>query len=165
MEQRRLGPRRPDVGYVDDDVGNVVPHDVEDGLDGMHVDVEVTVDDARGGKEAQLVGALGQQAIEERRIDALGRRQGFGNAHAGFLVEVQAGGAEGEVEIGDDRIGGIGARDEPADIVSDGARPDATLGADEGNDAADRLGLGVGIEIGHGLDDVHHVDAARRSIR
>ena len=36
--------------------------------------------------------------------------------------------------------------------------PDAALGADEGDDLADRIGLRVGVDVRDALDDLHHLD-------
>ena len=50
-----------------------------------------------------MVGAFRQQAVEEGGVDAIRREHGVGDALRRVLVEVEPGGAEGEVEIGDDR--------------------------------------------------------------
>jgi hypothetical protein len=51
------------------------------------------------------------------------------------------------------------ARDRPGDIVSDGRGADAALGADHGDDAANRLCVGRGKQS---ADRAHHVDGADR---
>ena len=71
----------------------------------------------------------------------IGREHRVGDALRRILVVVEAGGAEGEVEIGDDGIQRQIARDRPGDIVRDGGCADAALGADDGDDPADGLGF------------------------
>ena len=75
------------------------------------------------------------------------------------LVVVEAGGAEGEVEIGDHRIQRQIARDRPSDVVGDGGSADAALGADHGDDAADGLGFRRREQV---ADRPHHVDGGDR---
>ena len=74
------------------------------------------------------------------------------------LVVVEAGGAEGEIEIGDDRIQRQIARDRPGHVVGDGGGADAALGADDGNDAADRFGLRRREQPANRAHDVERVD-------
>ena len=59
----------------------------------------------------------------------------------GILVEVETGGAEGKVEIGDDDVVLEIAGDRPGDVVGDHRGADAALAADEGDGAAERLGV------------------------
>src|SRR5688572_17367939 len=157
MDESVFGPCRPDVGNIDDDQGHIVAHHIENRADGVAVDVEITVDHAAGGKQAQLVVAFGQEPVEQGGVDALGRTQGVGDAHAAFLIEVQTRGAEGQIEIGDDGFGIVAAGDQPADVVGDGARADAALGADEGDDPADRLRLGIVVEVRNHLDHLQEI--------
>ena len=89
-----------------------------------------------------MVGAFRQQAVDESGVDAVGREHRVGDALRRVLVEVEAGGAEGEIEIGDDGVEREVARDRPGDIVRDGRGADAALGADDRDGAADRLGVG-----------------------
>ena len=51
------------------------------------------------------------------------------------------------------------ARDRPGDVVRDGGGADAALGADHGDDAADRLGVGRREQA---ADRAHDVDGADR---
>ena len=78
-------------------------------------------------------------------MKAVSTRSGENTASAipcgGILIVVEAGGAEGEVEIGDHGIQREIARDRPGDVMRDGGSADAALGADDGNDPADRLGF------------------------
>ena len=104
-----------------------------------------------------MVGAFRQQAVDERGIDPVGREHRVGNALRRILVVVEAGGAEGEVEIGDHGIQRQIARDRPGDVMGDGGRADAALGADDGDDAADRLGFRRREQV---ADRAHHVDGA-----
>ncbi len=93
------------------------------------------------------------------RVDAVGREHRVGDALRRILIVVETGGAEGEIEIGDDRIEREIARDRPADVVRDGGGADAAFGADHGDDAADRLGVGLREQP---ADRAHDVDGADR---
>ena len=47
---------------------------------------------------------LDKQPVDKGVIDAVGREHRFGNALRRVLVEIEAGGAEREIEIGHDRV-------------------------------------------------------------
>ena len=102
-----------------------------------------------------MIGALGQQAIHEGGIDPVGREHRLRDALRRILVVVEAGGAEGEVEVGDHRIQRQVARDRPGDVVGDGGGADAALGADHRDDASDRLGFRRREQV---ADRAYHVD-------
>ena len=106
-----------------------------------------------------MVGAFRQQAVDERGIDAIGREHRVGDALRRILVVVEAGGAEREVEIGDHGIQRQVARDRPGDVVRDGGGADAALGADDGDDPADRLGFR---RCEQAANRAHHVDGGDR---
>ena len=76
----------------------------------------------------------------------------------GSWLKSSAGGAEGEVEIGDDDVVLEVAGDRPGDVVGDHRGADAALAADEGDGAAERLGGAVDVEVGDRLDDPHQID-------
>ena len=97
-----------------------------------------------------MLGALRQQAVEQHLVEPLRARQRVGDALHRILVEIEAGGAEGQIEIGDDDVGLQDLRQRPGRVVADRRRADAALGADEGVDVADGLGLGIVVEIGDG---------------
>ena len=118
-------------------------------------DVVVAIEDDGRGKDRQMLGALGQQAIEQHLVEPLGARQRVRDALDGILVEVEAGGAEGQIEIGDDDVGLQDLRQRPRRVVADGRRADAALGADEGIDVADGLGVGIVVEVGDRLHELH----------
>ena len=96
-------------------------------------------------------------------MNAVSTRSGENTASAmpcgGILIVVEAGGAEGEVEIGDDGIQRQIARDRPGHVVRDGGRADAALGADDGDDPADGLGLRRREQP---ADRAHHVERVDR---
>ena len=73
-------------------------------------------------QQAQMIGAFRQQPVDEGGVDAVGREHRVGDALRRILVEVEAGGAEGEVEIGDDGVELQVARDRPGDVVGDRSR-------------------------------------------
>ena len=143
-----------EIGDIDDHVGNGQAHHIENVLQRVLVDRVVSIDRAWGGKKRQTVAGLGKQAVEKCLVDTLRLAERLGDALGGVDVEIEPGGAEGKIEIGDDRVDHQPAREQPADIVGDGARADAALGADKGEDAADLAGLGIGIEGADRLDDV-----------
>ena len=51
-----------------------------------------------------MVGAFGQQAVDDGGVDAVRREDDVGDALRRILVEVEPGGAEGEVQVDDDRV-------------------------------------------------------------
>ena len=144
---------------VEHDAGHGGAQRVEDAVEGLGAEVVDAVERGRRRQQAQMIGAFRQQAVDEGGVDAVGREHRVGDALRRVLVVVEAGGAEGEVEIGDDAIEREIARDRPGDVVGDGGGADAALGADHGDDAADRLGVGRGEQA---ADRAHHVDRADR---
>ena len=105
-----------------------------------------------------MIGAFRQQPVDESGVDAVGREHRVGDALRRVLVVVEAGGAEGEIEIGDHGIERKVARDRPGDVVRDGGGADAAFGADHRDDAADRLGVRRREQP---ADRAHDVDACR----
>ncbi len=105
-----------------------------------------------------MIGALRQQAVDEGGVDAVGRKHRFGDALRRILIEIEAGGAEREIEIGHHRIEHQVARERERDIVGDGGGADAALGADHGDDAADRLGIGRREQSAHRAHDLQGAD-------
>ena len=75
-----------------------------------------------------------------------------------ILIEVETGRAVGEVHVDDHRLNLEIARDRPADIVRDSRGPDAALGADKGDDPAERLCAFTRIEPGHGADEIQNAE-------
>ena len=111
-----------------------------------------------------MIGALRQQAVDEGGIDAVGREHRLGDALRRILIEIETGGAEGKIEIGHDRIEHEVARDREGDVVGDGRRADAALGADHGDDAADRLGVRRREQSADGAHDLQHADRRNQII-
>ena len=111
-----------------------------------------------------MVGAFGEQTVDERGVDAVGRKHRFGDALWRILVEIETGGAERQIEIGHDRIELEIVRDREADIVRDGRGADAALGADHRDDAADRLGVGRRKQPADRPYDLQHVDRRNQII-
>jgi hypothetical protein len=108
----------------------------------LRIDADVALDRSGRGEQAQAVAAFGQQPVDQHLVDALRGAQRLHDALRRIEVEVEPGGAESEVEIGDHRIDGKVARHEPADMMGDGARADAALGADESLDRPTGAALG-----------------------
>ncbi len=117
------------------------------------------VERGRRREQAEMIGALREQAVDEGGVDAVGREHRVRNALRRILVVVEAGGAEREVEVGDHRIEREVAGDRPADVVGDRRGTDATLGADHRDHAPDRLGLGHREQA---ADGANHVDGCDR---
>ena len=138
--------------------GIVAAQRIEDRIEGLGAEVVDPVERRRRRQQAQMVGAFRQQAVDERGVDAVGREHRVGDALRRILVVVEAGGAEGEIEIGDDRVEREIARDRPGDVVRDGGSADAALGADDGDDAADRLGVRRREQTADRAHDVEGVD-------
>ena len=159
LDQQPLGPARPLMRHVEHDAGNRRAQRIEDRIEGVGAEIVDAVERRRRRQQAQVFGAFRQQPVDERGVDAVGREHRVGDALRRVLVVVEAGGAEGEIEIGDHRIEGEIARDRPGDVVRDGRGADAALGADHGDDAADRLGIGLRIQA---ADRAHDVDGADR---
>ncbi len=136
----------------------------ENRLEGVGAEIVDAIERRRRRQQVQMIGALRQQAVDERGIDAVGREHRFGDALRRILIEIETGGAEGQIEIGHDRIELEIVRDREADIVGDGGRADAALGADHGDDAADRLGVGRRKQPADRAHDLQHVDRRNQII-
>ena len=128
------------------------------GVEGVGAEVIDPVQRRRRRQQAEMVGAFRQQAVDEGGVDAIRREHGVGDALRRVLIVVEPGGAEGEVEIGDDGIHREVARDRPGDVVGDRGRADAALGADDGDDPADRLGFRRREQVADRAHDVDRVD-------
>ena len=100
-------------------------------VEGVGAEIVDPLQRRRRRQQAEMVGAFRQQAVDEGGIDAIGREHRVRDALRRILVVVEAGGAEGEVEIGDDGIHRQIAGDRPGDVVGDGGGADAALGADD----------------------------------
>ena len=148
----------PGVRQVEDHRRNAALGDVDDLLEGALVEIVGAVEGGRRGEQAEVIRAAGEQAVEEVVVEAIRGVDRLGDALRRILVEVEAGGAEGEVEIGDDDVVLEVAGDRPGDVVGDHRGADAALGADEGDGAAERLGGAIDVEVGDRLDDAHQVD-------
>ena len=105
-----------------------------------------------------MLGAFGEQAVEQHLIEPLGALQRLGDALHRVLVEVEARGAEGQVEVGDDDVGLQDLRHGPGGVVAHRAGADAALGADEGDDVADGIGVGIVVEVRQALDQLQRRD-------
>src|SRR4029079_1833729 len=93
-------------------------------------------------------------------IDAVGRENRVGDALRGILIVIEPSGAEGQIQVGDDRVHADVAGDGPGDVVGNGRSADAALGADHGDDAAERLGVEAGGK--QPADRTHHVQRGDR---
>ena len=141
-------------------------HDVENGLDGVPSMWNVAIDDAGAGEQTELVAALGEQAVEQGRIDAVGRAKASAMPAPRFLVEIEAGGAEGQIEIGDDRVGGDSVRDmiQPT-LWAMVLEPTPPLAPTKATMRPIGSRLGIVIEGGDRFDDLQLAEAAPRDIR
>ncbi len=69
------------------------------------VEIIGAVEKRGSGQQRQMLGALGQQAVEEDLVEALRREDGLGDALGRVLIEIDIGRAIGQVEIGEDGFG------------------------------------------------------------
>ena len=129
--------------HVEDQQRRAALRDVDDLREGILVEIVDAVERRRRGEQGQVLGALRQQAVEIDLVEPFRREDRLGDALRRILVEIDVGGAEGEIEIGDDDVGLEQRGDRPGDIVGDGRGADAALGADEGDRAAERLGVRI----------------------
>ena len=73
-----------------------------------------------GQARATPAAQLGQQPVNEGGVNAVGRTKGFNHATVGILIEIEPGGAEGKVEVGDDGFDTVLAGQPIGDVVGDG---------------------------------------------
>ena len=123
-------------------------HDLQHLVERLLVEVVGLVEGGRRGEQAQMVLALGEQAVEQHLVEAIGAEDRLGDALRRVEVEVEAGGAERHVEVGEDHVGADQARHRPGDVVGDRGGADAALGADEGVDLAELLACRVAVDAG-----------------
>jgi hypothetical protein len=105
-DQRLPGPTAPQVR-----------HGIEYSLKRVGAEIVNVVERRRRRQQAQMVGTFGEQPVDKGVIDAVGRKHRFGDALRRVLVEIEAGGAEREIEVGDHRIEHEIAGDGKSDIV------------------------------------------------
>ena len=105
-----------------------------------------------------MIGAFGEQALDQRGVGPVGLEHRVGDALQWILVVVEARGPEREVKIDDDGIKRKVACDRPGDIVRDGGRAHAALGADDRDDASGRHRILCGEEAADRSDHVERLD-------
>ena len=105
-----------------------------------------------------MIGALRQQPVDKGIIDAVGGKHRFGDALGRVLVEVEAGGAEREIEIGHDRVEDLVARYRKGNVVGHSGGADAAFSPDHGDDPADGLGVGCGKQATDRTHDLKSTD-------
>ena len=157
-EHDLLGPGRPKMRHVDGDPRHVLAHHVEHGVAGGGIKIVGSVERAGSGEQAQMIGAARQQPVEQHLVETLGRGQRIGNSLQRILVEIEAGRAEGQVEIGDHHVALKHRGNGEGGVVADGARAGAALGPDKGNDLAYRPRLRIGVDRRNALDDLRDCD-------
>ena len=128
--------------HVEHDPGRRGAHGVDQRIERGLGEVIEPVEHRRRGEQMQVVAAFRQQPVDQGGVDAVGREHRLGDALRRVLVVVEPGGAEAEVEVGDDRGRAELGGEVPGEIVGDGRGADAALGADHRDDAAERLGAG-----------------------
>jgi len=96
---------------------------------------------AGAAKEAEMIGAFRQKAFDKAESMRSGENTGP-QCLRRILIVIETGRAEGEVEIGHDRVELEIARYRPGKVVGDGRGADAALRTDDRDDAPDRLGVG-----------------------
>ncbi len=151
--------RRPLMRNVQHDAGRRHAQRIEDRVEGVRAEVVDPIERRRRRQQAETIGAFRQQAFHVGGIEPIGREHRVGNALHRILIVVEAGGAEGEVEIDDDGIQREIARDRPGHVVCDGGRADPALGADDRDHPADRDRLGSREQA---ADRAHHIEGLDR---
>ena len=94
---------------------------------------------ARAAAEAAIAANPGGRHF----VEPLRTGNGVGNALHRVLIEIKACSAECEIEVCDDHARLEQLRHAPGHVVTDRARSDAALGADERKDVFDRIRLGI----------------------
>ena len=109
-DQLAARPSGPHMGHVEHDAWRGGAQQLDGGIEAGLAQVVDAVE--RGGRRqhVQRLGAFRQQPVEEVRIEPLRREHRLGDALGRILVEVEAGRAEAEIEIGDNRGGAELAR-------------------------------------------------------
>src|SRR6185295_13217455 len=102
--------------------------------------------------------AFDQKTLEQHIIQTFRRSQRISDALSGVLIEIQAGCAEGEIEVDDRRIDLERLGDIPANIVGNGRSTDTSARTSKYADATDRSRFGAGIEVGNRLDDLQRIE-------
>lgn len=123
-------------------------------LEGVGRDLVVLVQGGGRGEQRQAVAAADHHPVHQHRVQPVGLAQGVEHALQRILVEVEAGGAERQVQVDHHRGGLHALGHRPGEVVGQGRGPDAALGADEGDLPPDERRGGVGIEAGDRADDL-----------
>ena len=143
---------------VEEDAGNGGAQDIEQAIERRLVQIAGAVEERRGGQQAELVAALRQQPVDQVGVEAIGAEHRLGDALGRILVEVEAGRAEGNVEIDDNRGKTVIAGDGPRQVVADRRRPNPSLGADDRDGAADGVGTRRPEKLGERGNEVENAD-------
>ena len=146
-------PGRPAVRQVEHDGRRRAAQDVDQPVHRRFREVRGAVEGGGRGEQAEIVAALRQEAVDEVRVEAVGREDRLRHALRRILVEVEAGRAEGDVEVHDHRRHRQVPRHGPGRVVGHRGRADAALRPDKGDRAPDGIGAGLGEQLGHGA---HH---------
>ncbi len=133
---------------------------VENRIEGLGGEIVDPVECRRCRQQAEVVGAFREQPFHDGGIEPFGREHRIGDALRRILIVVETGGAEREVEIDDDGIHRQIAPDGPGHVMRDSGCTDAALGADDGDDAAERDGLRRREQA---ANRAHHVQRVNRS--
>jgi len=120
--------------------GIVVRKRIEDRVEGFNAKVVDPLQRRRRRQQAEVVGAFRQQAVNERRIDAIGREYRVGDALRRVLIIIKTGGCRNaRSRSATTEIQRQIARDRPGDVMGDSGCADAALCADDCDDPARRL--------------------------
>ena len=138
----RFGPARPLMANVEHDAAHRRAQRIEDRFEGVGAEIVDPLQRRRRRQQTQMVGAFRQQAVMKAVSTRSGRHR-VRDVLRRFLIIVEAGGAEGEVEIGHDGSSARSRAIAQATLCAMVDAADAALGPDHCDDAADRLGLGA----------------------
>ena len=85
--KRTSGPAGPLMRHVEHRAGHGRAQGVIDGIEGLAAEVVCTIERRGGSKQAQLIGALREQAVNEGSIDPVGREYRIGDSLRRILIE------------------------------------------------------------------------------
>src|SRR5258708_2000313 len=105
------------MGNIEHDAGHRGAKGVEDRIESVDAEIVDPIECRGRRQQAEMVGAFGQQAVDERGVDTIGREYRIRDPLRGILIVVETGGAERQVEIGGPRIHRALPRDRPGDAA------------------------------------------------
>ncbi len=112
-------------------------------MKGATLEVIGAIQHRRRRQQRKMLGAFGQKTIEKDLVEPLRCENRLRDARWRVLIEIDIGRAVGQVEIGKNGFGRKKVRNAPGAIVRDSRGTAAALGADKGQAAPQRTGVGI----------------------